>query len=229
MLCKGMRCVQGAIAMCQGDSRQLHQARGYGSFAGQRTLVIKAACRAGCRDAWCTLSTTCQHALHNHTQLPRSHARHSTLLAVVGADAGGGAQGEATCIPAPFQAGHPQHNMSTRSISGCSLRSVLVQREVHKKQVVQVDHVCMRGTSGCSLRSVLVQGEVHKKKQVVQDVTLHDLDAANARPQGGQDIMAVMGSMLKPRKTEITDKLRQEINKVRSEEVLSCAHGPELG
>ena len=57
---------------------------------------------------------------------------------------------------------------------------------------------------------------MHKKKQVVQDVTLHDLDAANARPQGGQDIMAVMGSMLKPKKTEITDKLRQEINKVRA-------------
>jgi DNA helicase TIP49 (TBP-interacting protein) len=28
-----------------------------------------------------------------------------------------------------------------------------------------------------------VQGDVHKKKEVVQDVTLHDLDAANARPQ----------------------------------------------
>ena len=56
---------------------------------------------------------------------------------------------------------------------------------------------------------------MHKKKQVVQDVSLHDLDAANARPQGGQDIMAVMGTMLKPKKTEITDKLRQEINKVR--------------
>ena len=27
------------------------------------------------------------------------------------------------------------------------------------------------------------QGDVHKKKEVVQDVTLHDLDAANARPQ----------------------------------------------
>ena len=48
-----------------------------------------------------------------------------------------------------------------------------------------------------------------------QDVTLHDLDAANARPAGGQDIMAVMGQLLKPKKTEITDKLRQEINKAR--------------
>lgn len=60
----------------------------------------------------------------------------------------------------------------------------------------------------------LPKGDVHKRKQVVQDVTLHDLDAANAKPQGGQDIMAVMGQMLKPKKTEITEKLRQEINKV---------------
>ncbi len=29
----------------------------------------------------------------------------------------------------------------------------------------------------------LTKGEVHKKKEVVQDVTLHDLDVANARPQ----------------------------------------------
>lgn len=27
------------------------------------------------------------------------------------------------------------------------------------------------------------KGEVHKKKEIVQDVTLHDLDVANARPQ----------------------------------------------
>ena len=59
-----------------------------------------------------------------------------------------------------------------------------------------------------------LQGDVHKKKEIVQDVTLHDLDAANAKPQGGQDIMSVMGQMLKQKKTEITDKLRQEINKV---------------
>ncbi|GFH29390.1 RuvB-like helicase [Haematococcus lacustris] len=60
----------------------------------------------------------------------------------------------------------------------------------------------------------LPKGDVHKRKEVVQDVTLHDLDAANARPQGGQDIMSVMGQMLKPKKTEVTEKLRQEINKV---------------
>lgn len=60
----------------------------------------------------------------------------------------------------------------------------------------------------------LPKGDVHKRKEVIQDVTLHDLDAANARPQGGQDIMSMMGQMMKPKKTEITDKLRREINKV---------------
>ena len=58
------------------------------------------------------------------------------------------------------------------------------------------------------------KGDVHKRKEIVQDVTLHDLDIANARPQGGQDIMSMMGQLMKPKKTEITDKLRQEINKV---------------
>ncbi|CAH2075141.1 unnamed protein product, partial [Iphiclides podalirius] len=60
----------------------------------------------------------------------------------------------------------------------------------------------------------LPKGDVHKKKEVVQDVTLHDLDCANARPQGGHDIMSVMGQLMKPKKTEITDKLRKEINKI---------------
>jgi len=48
----------------------------------------------------------------------------------------------------------------------------------------------------------------------VQDVTLGDLDAANARPQGGQDIMSVMGSLVKSGRTEVTDKLRREVNRV---------------
>ncbi|KDE07934.1 RuvB-like helicase 1 [Microbotryum lychnidis-dioicae p1A1 Lamole] len=60
----------------------------------------------------------------------------------------------------------------------------------------------------------LPKGDVHKKKEIVQDVTLHDLDMANARPQGGQDIMSVMGQLVKGRRTEVTDKLRAEINKV---------------
>jgi RuvB-like protein 1 (pontin 52) len=62
------------------------------------------------------------------------------------------------------------------------------------------------------------KGEVHKKKDVVQDVTLHDLDMANARPSGGggggADVLGLLSSMNKPRKTEITEKLRTEVNKV---------------
>mmetsp|Transcript_35406 Transcript_35406/g.61176 ORF Transcript_35406/g.61176 Transcript_35406/m.61176 type:complete len:455 (+) Transcript_35406:67-1431(+) len=60
----------------------------------------------------------------------------------------------------------------------------------------------------------LPKGAVHKKKEIVQDVTLHDLDASNARPQGGQDVMSMMGQMMKQKKTEITEKLRTEINRV---------------
>eukprot|EP01087_Luapelamoeba_hula_P018910 TRINITY_DN6174_c0_g1_i1.p1 TRINITY_DN6174_c0_g1~~TRINITY_DN6174_c0_g1_i1.p1 ORF type:complete len:479 (+),score=76.66 TRINITY_DN6174_c0_g1_i1:45-1439(+) len=60
----------------------------------------------------------------------------------------------------------------------------------------------------------LPKGDVLKKKEIVQDVTLHDLDAANARPQGGHDMISMMGQMMKPKKTEITEKLRLEINKV---------------
>ena len=51
---------------------------------------------------------------------------------------------------------------------------------------------------------MLSPGDVHKKKEIVQDVTLHDLDTANAKPQGGQDIMSMMGQFMKQKKTEIT-------------------------
>jgi RuvB-like protein 1 (pontin 52) len=37
----------------------------------------------------------------------------------------------------------------------------------------------------------LPKGDVHKKKEVVQDVTLHDLDVANARPQVILKIMII--------------------------------------
>jgi len=60
----------------------------------------------------------------------------------------------------------------------------------------------------------LPKGDVHKKKNLVQDVTLNDLDLANAKPQGGHDIMSMMGHLLKNKKTEITEKLRTEINKI---------------
>jgi RuvB-like protein 1 len=60
----------------------------------------------------------------------------------------------------------------------------------------------------------LPKGDVHKRKELVQDITLGDLDAANARPQGGQDIMSVMGGLVKTGRTEITEKLRREVEKV---------------
>ena len=37
---------------------------------------------------------------------------------------------------------------------------------------------------------------------------------ANAKPQGGSEGMGLLSSLLKPKKTEITEKLRNEINKV---------------
>jgi RuvB-like protein 1 (pontin 52) len=60
----------------------------------------------------------------------------------------------------------------------------------------------------------LPKGDVHKKREVVQDVTMHDLDAANATPQGGQDMLSLMGQMGVPRRTEITAKLRSKVNEL---------------
>ncbi len=48
----------------------------------------------------------------------------------------------------------------------------------------------------------LPKGDVHKKKEIVQDVTLHDLDVANARPQVKYNVS--MHYCVK----KITDKVR---------------------
>jgi RuvB-like protein 1 len=42
------------------------------------------------------------------------------------------------------------------------------------------------------------------------------LDISNSKPMGGSDVMSLMNSMIKNKKTEITEKLRQEVNKVVS-------------
>lgn len=61
----------------------------------------------------------------------------------------------------------------------------------------------------------LPKGEVSKKKEIVQDVTLHDLDMANARPQTGSgDLAGLLNNLQRPRRTEVTEKLRAEINSV---------------
>lgn len=62
----------------------------------------------------------------------------------------------------------------------------------------------------------LPKGDVHKKREVIQDLTLHDLDVANARPQGGKDVHSVLNSLRTPKKSEITDKLRMEVNQIVS-------------
>jgi len=66
----------------------------------------------------------------------------------------------------------------------------------------------------CEQYVSIPKGNVHKKKEVIQDVTLHDLDVANAKPQGGNELTNFLGNILKSKKTEITEKLRKEINRV---------------
>lgn len=60
----------------------------------------------------------------------------------------------------------------------------------------------------------LPKGDVHKRREVVQDVTLHDLDSANAAPAGGRDVLSLMAGLMRPRKTEVTERLRAEVDRV---------------
>jgi len=59
------------------------------------------------------------------------------------------------------------------------------------------------------------KGEVHKTKEVVQYVSLYDFDLANSAPQGkGSDMLSFLNQVMKHKKTEITERLRVEVNKV---------------
>ena len=49
---------------------------------------------------------------------------------------------------------------------------------------------------------------------MIQDVTLHDLDMANTQPTGAHDLSGIMNQLIRQRKTEITDKLRDEVNRM---------------
>jgi len=60
----------------------------------------------------------------------------------------------------------------------------------------------------------LPKGEVLKKKEIVQHITLHDLDEANSKPIGGKDIGSIIQQYSLKQKSEITDKLRGEVNKI---------------
>eukprot|EP01053_Blabericola_migrator_P009588 Blabericola_migrator_1__9587@NODE_522_length_7878_cov_137_466778_g399_i0_p3_GENE_NODE_522_length_7878_cov_137_466778_g399_i0NODE_522_length_7878_cov_137_466778_g399_i0_p3_ORF_typecomplete_len477_score98_46TIP49/PF06068_13/4_7e149TIP49_C/PF17856_1/1_4e26RuvB_N/PF05496_12/9_1e09RuvB_N/PF05496_12/2_2e03RuvB_N/PF05496_12/1_4AAA/PF00004_29/9_9e08AAA/PF00004_29/0_68AAA_22/PF13401_6/0_0043AAA_22/PF13401_6/0_052AAA_16/PF13191_6/4_6e07AAA_5/PF07728_14/0_00069AAA_5/PF07728_14/5_1AAA_19/PF13245_6/7_6e06DNA len=60
----------------------------------------------------------------------------------------------------------------------------------------------------------LPKGDVFKNREVVQDVTLYDLDVANSKPQGGSDVVSIISQFVAPRKTEITDRLRREVDRI---------------
>ena len=87
-------------------------------------------------------------------------------------------------------------------------------QEMHQQRVGRSDAYASSYDLESETYVPLPKGDVHKRKQLVQDVTLGDLDAANARPQGGQDIMSVMGSLVRSSRTEVTEKLRREVDRV---------------
>jgi len=66
----------------------------------------------------------------------------------------------------------------------------------------------------------LPNGDVFKQLEVIQELTLHDLDMANAKPSNGSnDIISVIQGITAPRRTEITGRLRGEVNRVVSKYV----------
>ena len=75
-------------------------------------------------------------------------------------------------------------------------------------------------TNELSQRLVINVGLTHNGNPFISNIKRNKNKHRNNsallyRPQGGQDIMSMMGQLLKQKKTEITDKLRREINKVR--------------
>lgn len=60
------------------------------------------------------------------------------------------------------------------------------------------------------------KGEVLKRKEMTQQVTLHDLDVANSKPSG-QDMLSLVFHILNPKKSEITERLRSDVNKIVNE------------
>jgi RuvB-like protein 1 len=59
----------------------------------------------------------------------------------------------------------------------------------------------------------LPKGEVLRKKEIVQSLTLHDLDVANAKPTG-QDVLSLVFQILSPKKSEMTERLRSDVNRI---------------
>jgi RuvB-like protein 1 (pontin 52) len=62
----------------------------------------------------------------------------------------------------------------------------------------------------------LPTGTVDKTMEEVKYVTLHSLDQANSEPRGSREggLSGFLQRALKPKKTEITERLRSEVNKI---------------
>ncbi|KAK1348802.1 RuvB-like protein 1 [Hamiltosporidium tvaerminnensis] len=57
----------------------------------------------------------------------------------------------------------------------------------------------------------LPKGEVLRRKEIIQEVTLHDLDISTSKPNGN-DVVSILSQIFNPKKSEITEKLRNEVN-----------------
>jgi len=57
----------------------------------------------------------------------------------------------------------------------------------------------------------LPKGDIYRKKEVVFNTTLHDLDVSSVNPTG-QDVLSLVHQVVKNKKSEITEKLRQDID-----------------
>mmetsp|Transcript_60979 Transcript_60979/g.54979 ORF Transcript_60979/g.54979 Transcript_60979/m.54979 type:complete len:456 (+) Transcript_60979:78-1445(+) len=107
-----------------------------------------------------------------------------------------------------------------------------IWEQIQKQKIKKGDIVYIEANSGiirrigrCDIYSTeydlesenyvsIPKGNVHKKKEIIQNVTLHDLDVANSKPQNSNELTNFLGNILKSKKTEITEKLRKEINRV---------------
>lgn len=56
------------------------------------------------------------------------------------------------------------------------------------------------------------RGDIYTKREVLQEMTLHEIDVANAKPKG-HDIPSIVNQIARPGRVEITDRLREEVNR----------------
>eukprot|EP00920_Eleutheroschizon_duboscqi_P040420 GHVT01096775.1.p1 GENE.GHVT01096775.1~~GHVT01096775.1.p1 ORF type:complete len:342 (-),score=68.80 GHVT01096775.1:1214-2239(-) len=146
-----------------------------------------------------------------------------------------------SCATEPVAASPPGLVVTLETLKGSkTLRlSEVIHDSFKAAKVSEGDVICLEVGSGrvqrlgrCDRHSAEVEldietyvpipsGAVHKKKDVVQEVSLHDLDVANVRSPsagvsggGGDGLDRLFSSLMRTKRTEITDKLRHEVNKL---------------